>query len=285
VGFGPTIEQMGGLVALQGYEGGAPHRSGISYGDPIAGAVTAGAIVAALLRRLRTGEGAYVMVPQRDVIVSLVGEYMVAEALGCPLPMRIGSKDAYFAPHNVYPSKDTEPRPMLSPATGQPIGAFTDAWVTIAVDSDEAWAGLKRVVADPALDAPEYASMAGRHAGQDEIDAVIAGWTATRDAEEVASALQAEGVAAAAVESPLSMTTDEHMAARDNWPSYTHPQAGTIRTLRSVWRMARRPQGEIRPAPCFGEHSEQVLARYGFSETEIEAMKAKGVTTLELRTP
>ncbi|MEX2032404.1 MAG: CoA transferase, partial [Dehalococcoidia bacterium] len=254
VGFGPTIEQMGGLVALQGYEGGAPHRSGISYGDPIAGAVTAGAIVAALLRRLRTGAGAYVMVPQRDGIVNLVGEYMVAEALGCPLPMRIGSKDAHFAPHNVYPSKDTEPRPILSPATGQSIGAFTDAWVTIAVDSDEAWAGLKRVVADPALDAPEYASMAGRRARQDEIDAVIAGWTATRDAEEVAGALQAEGVAAAAVESPLSMTTDEHMAARDNWPSYTHPQAGTIRTLRSVWRMARRPQGEIRPAPCFGEH-------------------------------
>jgi len=37
VGFGPTIEQMGGLVALQGYQGGPPHKSGISYGDPIAG--------------------------------------------------------------------------------------------------------------------------------------------------------------------------------------------------------------------------------------------------------
>ena len=44
IGFGPTIEQMGGLVALQGYEDGPPHRSGISYGDPIAGTAAAAAV-------------------------------------------------------------------------------------------------------------------------------------------------------------------------------------------------------------------------------------------------
>ena len=62
VGFGPAIEQMGGLVALQGYEGGRPHRSGISYGDPNAGILAAGAISLALLRRERTGEGSHVVI-------------------------------------------------------------------------------------------------------------------------------------------------------------------------------------------------------------------------------
>jgi len=284
VGFGPTIEQMGGLVALQGYEGGAPHRSGISYGDPIAGAVTAGAVVAALLRRQRTGEGSYMMVPQRDGIVGLVGEYMVAEALGAPLPTRIGSKDAYFAPHNVYPARDTEPRIVLSPLTGEPIDAFTDAWVTIAVDSETAWTALKELIGDPKLDDARYASMEGRRTHQDEIDAVIAAWTSPREAEETAAALQAAGVSAAKVESPMSIVADAHLAARDCWPTYNHPQAGEQRTLRSVWRMARRPQGPIKAAPCFGEDSEAILARYGFSTDEIEAMKASGVTTLELRT-
>ena len=51
VGFGPTIEQMGGLVALQGYEGGPPHKSGISYGDPIAGSTCAASVIASLVNR------------------------------------------------------------------------------------------------------------------------------------------------------------------------------------------------------------------------------------------
>ncbi|MCK9486915.1 MAG: CoA transferase [Dehalococcoidia bacterium] len=282
VGFGPTIEQMGGLVALQGYEGGAPHRSGISYGDPIAGAVASGAVVAGLLRRQRTGEGIYIMVPQRDGIVGLIGEYIVAEALGSPLPTRIGSKDAYFAPHNVYPARDTEPRPVLSPLTGEVMGAFTDAWVTIAVDSEEAWDALRRVVGDERLGAPAYASMEARRQCQDEIDAVISEWTRHQDAEEAAAALQAAGVAAERVLTPLTMTTDAHMAARDNWATYDHPDTGVAKTLRSVWRMRRRPQGEIRHAPQFGGDSESLLARFGFTPDEIEAMKAKGVTTTEL---
>lgn len=282
VGFGPTIEQMGGLVALQGYEGGAPHRSGISYGDPIAGAVSAGAVVAGLLRRLRTGQGTYMMVPQRDGIVGLIGEYIVAEALGCPLPTRIGSKDAHFAPHNVYPARDTEPRPVLSPLTGEPIGAFTDSWVTIAVDSEDAWAALKQVVGDPRLEAPAYGSMEARRACQDEIDAVLTEWTRQQDADEAAAALQAAGVPAQRVLTPLTMTTDEHMAARDNWLTYDHPDTGVVRTLRSVWRMRRRPQRDIRHAPRFGGDSEAILAQVGFTPDEIETMKAKGVTTTEL---
>ncbi len=283
VGFGPTIEQMGGLVALQGYEGDAPHRSGISYGDPIAGAFASGAVVAGLMRRDRTGEAVYIMVPQRDGIVGLIGEYLVAEALGHPLPTRIGSKDAYFAPHNVYPARDTEPRLVLSPLTGEPMNAFTDSWVTIAVDSEEAWDCLKRVIGDPRLDDARYDSMDGRRVHQDAIDAVIREWTRGRDADEAASTLQAAGVAAERVLTPLTVTQDAHLAARDNWPTYTHPDAGEVRTLRSVWRMKRRPQGAIRHAPQFGGDSEAVLARFGYSPQGIEGLKAKGVTTTELR--
>ena len=36
-GYGPLLEQMAGLTWLQGYEGGPPQRSGIAYGDPVAG--------------------------------------------------------------------------------------------------------------------------------------------------------------------------------------------------------------------------------------------------------
>ena len=94
VGFGPTIEQMGGLVSLQGYENDAPHKSGISYGDPIAGATCAAAAVAALINKVITGKGCYCLLPQRDGVTGLIGEYIVAEGLGCSIPTRTGNNAA-----------------------------------------------------------------------------------------------------------------------------------------------------------------------------------------------
>src|SRR5690606_20165524 len=37
VGFGPVIELMSGLVSLTGYGDDEPVKTGISYGDPVAG--------------------------------------------------------------------------------------------------------------------------------------------------------------------------------------------------------------------------------------------------------
>lgn len=278
VGFGPTIEQMGGLVALQGYEGGPPHRSGISYGDPIGGTTAAGAVAIGLLHRQRTGEGLYAVTPQRDGIVNLIGEYVIAEVLGSPLPTRIGSRDAFFAPHNVYRCRDSEPRPAVAEGI-----SFTDRWVTIAVDSDGAWQALKGVIGDSRLDEPAYETREGRHEHQRAIDGVIEEWTLPRDADDAAAELQAAGVSAVPVLTPFYATIDAHLLARDNFLEYDHPDAGLNRTTRPAWRLRRRPVTSVRHAPPFGADSVEVLRDIaGYSDAEIEALQAKEVTTTHL---
>ena len=281
IGFGPTIEQMGGLAALQGYEGRAPHRSAISYGDPIAGTTAAAAVAMALLRRDRTGEPAYIMVPQRDGIAGLVSEYVIAEVLGCPLPARIGDRDPYFAPQNAYPAADGEPRRIVD-IMGNPIGAVDDRWLTITVDSEEAWRALCGVIGDARLDDPAYATREGRYAAQDAIDAVIAEWSATRDPEEAAAQLQAAGVAAAPVLSPLMLASDAHLEARGAFLWYDHAEAGRIRTTRPTWRMARRPITSVNAAPRFGADSADVLRRLGYTNAEVRALEERRVTSTVL---
>ncbi len=282
VGFGPTIEQMGGLVALQGYEGGPPHRSGISYGDPVAGTVSAGAVALALLNRLRTGEGSYAVTPQRDAICSLVGEFVLGEALGHPLPVRIGSRDPEFAPSNVYQCADTPARPMRGLA-GRPMLEFTDSWLTLTVDSDSTWIALKGVVANPALDNRSFDTQAGRLAAQARIDAVIAAWARPLDASTAAARLQAAGVSAAPVLTPLTVTTDDHLAARGAFLAYSHPDVGDGRTTRPAWRFMRRPAMVVNSAPRFGEHTRDVLNRVGgYSDEELDAMEANSVITDDL---
>jgi crotonobetainyl-CoA:carnitine CoA-transferase CaiB-like acyl-CoA transferase len=281
IGFGPTIEQMGGLAALQGYEGRAPHRSAISYGDPIAGTTAAAGVALALLRRARTGEPAYVMVAQRDGIAGLISEYVIGEVLGCPLPMRIGDRDPHFAPSNAYPAADGEPRPIMD-INGNPIGSVQDRWLTLTIDSDEAWQAFREIVGDARLDAPAYATRPGRMAAHDAIDAVIAEWSGARDPEESAALLQAAGIAAAPILSPLMLAADAHLQARGALIWYDHPEAGRVRTTRPTWRMARRPITSVRAAPRFGADTDDVLRGLGYADGDVRAMAEKRVTSTAL---
>ena len=281
IGFGPTIEQMGGLAALQGYEGRAPHRSAISYGDPIAGTTAAAGVALALLRRERTGEPAYLMVAQRDGIAGLVSEYVIGEVLGCPLPMRLGDRDPHFAPSNAYPAADSAPRAIMD-INGNPIGSVQDRWLTLTVDTEDAWRALRGVIDDARLDVPAYATREGRAAAHEAIDAVIAEWSATRDAEESAARLQAAGVIAAPILSPLMLASDAHLEARGAFVWYDHAEAGHARTTRPTWRMARRPITSVRAAPRFGADSDDVLRRLGYSDDDVRAFAAKHVTSMAI---
>lgn len=281
VGFGPSIEQMGGIVSLQGYPGGPPHKSGISYGDPVGGVVAAGAIALALLEREKTGRGSKVVVFQRDNVIGLIGEYLLAESIGRPLPTRLGSRDADFAPHNVYRAEDDDGRVQLGLAGGV-LHEYHDTWVTIAVDSDESWRRLVDVIGDRRLQDPRYETLTGRRADEDLLDSIIAGWVSNQDAGACATGLQAAGVSAMPVLSPLMLVRDEHLNARGYYPRVTHPDAGVVRTTHPVWRLRRRVQPPLRPAPCFGEHNDEVLRDLaGLSEREIDELRKTGVIAEE----
>ena len=281
VGFGPSIEQMGGLVALQGYEGGPPHRSGISYGDPNAGVAAAGATAMALYERERTGVGSHVVLRQRDNIIGMIGEFVIAHALGIEYPVRTGNRDAGMAPHGVYRCRDTGPR-VLADAVGIPLREITESWVAIAVDSDEAWAALCEIVAAPGLPDPSLATLEGRLAAHDHIDAALEAWTSKRDADGVATVLQAAGVSAAPVLSPLQVVQDDHLAARGTFITYDHPVAGECGTMRPVWRLADRPFEGVRAAPSFGQHNREVLGEVaGMAEAEIDELERDGVLATE----
>lgn len=277
VGFGPSIEQMGGIVALQGYEGGPPHKSGISYGDPVGGIAAAGAIALALWRRETTGEGSHIVVYQRDNVIGLVGEYMLAESIGRPLPVRISNRDFDFAPHNVYRARDDSGRGQLN-LQGETIAEYNDTWVAVSVDSDEAWRRLCAVVGNPRLQDRRWLSVEGRRTSEPEINEILAAWVRPQESNACALVLQEAGVSACPVLSPLMLVNDEHLNWREYYPTVTHPAVGEHLSTRPVWRLSERPFAGHRPAPCFGEHNSEVLRAFaGLTDTEIERLAEQRV--------
>ena len=102
VAYGTNVEQLAGLAHLTGYPDGPPQKTGISYGDPMAGIAAAGAIALALWDRRRTGAGQYIEVAQRENLIGAIGEFIVGYAMN-GRERNAGEPALVHSPHGCYP--------------------------------------------------------------------------------------------------------------------------------------------------------------------------------------
>ena len=104
--FGSTLEATGGLASLTGSME-APVITGrdVNYPDQVVCLFASGAIIAALLERDRTGQGAHLDLSQRELTSFLLGEELIAAAAGAPSPRR-GNGDPMDPEEAVVPDGD-----------------------------------------------------------------------------------------------------------------------------------------------------------------------------------
>jgi crotonobetainyl-CoA:carnitine CoA-transferase CaiB-like acyl-CoA transferase len=265
IGYGTHMEQLCGLTSLTGYPDGPPQKSGISYGDPVAGATAAAATIAALLHRRWTGRGQHVEVAQIEAILPFVGECFLEYSMSGQAPLRRGNRHRSMAPHGVYRC------------------AGDDAWLALAVGTDAEFAALCGVIGGPELAQDErFADVLSRHRHQDELDEIISAWAREQAHDAAAAALQAAGVPAAPVLTIPQLVTDAHLNQRGFWEEVTNVEAGTWTTEAPAWRLDRTPAHVRLPAPSFGEHNDYVFRELlGLSDAEIAELEREGVTSRE----
>jgi crotonobetainyl-CoA:carnitine CoA-transferase CaiB-like acyl-CoA transferase len=262
VTYGTTIEALSGLAHLSGYEGGPPHKTGIAYPDPLAGIAAAAAIGLAVWDRRRTGRGQFIELAQRENMISVIGEFVVAFSLNGREPPRRGNRDSSMAPHGCYPCQGE------------------DQWLTIACEDDAQFAGLCSAIGQPALavDA-RFAGVVSRYRNQDTLDEIIAAWTRAHTKEQAVEALQAAGVPAMPVLAVPEVFEDEQLRARGFFEPVSHAIAGEWEIEAPHWRMSETPAHIRLPAPSFGEHNDYVFRELlGLSDEEIARLGLEGVT-------
>jgi formyl-CoA transferase len=64
--------------------------------------------------------------------------------------------------------------------------------------------------------------------------------------------------------------------AEDLVTTLDHPVVGRYRTMTKPIKFADTPGPAPRPAPLFGQHSDEILAGYGYSGQYIAALRARG---------
>ena len=255
-GFAQTMESVSGMAAMTGFRDGPPVLVRGAC-DPLAGMHAVVATLLALRRRDATAEGTMVEVPMVEAALNATAEAVVSSSP----PRRDGNRGPAAAPQGVYPC------------------AGVDRWVAIAVETDEQWAALRGALGDLSWAAPAaLATAAGRRAAHDTLDKHLAAWTGGRDADDVADALCAAGVPAAAVIPAPYVVRNPQIRARRLFEVEHHPVTGDHEVPGLPFRMSGVDAWVSRPSPTLGQHTVEVLLEAGFGDDDLAALEAAGVT-------
>jgi crotonobetainyl-CoA:carnitine CoA-transferase CaiB-like acyl-CoA transferase len=260
-GFGGQGAALGGYNALTGW----PDREPVGpYGtitDSLAPRFVAAAFAAGLLYRQRTGKGVYLDISQVESANWSLSPWLLDYELNGVIRLRDGDRHPRMSPHGAYACVDE--------------GDVGDRWVAIACPSDAEWGPLAALIGlgeDPGL-----ATLAARKAREDEIDARVSAWTATRTRADIAAQLQTIGVEAVPVQDFGDLHDDPQLALRNHFEAHTHPFLGAGLYERNGFRLSDSPAGYEQAGPTLGQDSEWVLKDLlGCTDEEIAAMKASG---------
>ena len=257
---GPATEGAAGLAYITGYRGGGPVMSEIPFTDYTAGEHTVAAVMLALMHRLNTGQGQFIDVSQTQTCSATIPETLLDWTVNGRIPERIGNEDPAMSPHGCYPC------------------AGDDRWIAIAVDGDESWLALCRVMGRPDWAADNrYADALSRIRYRAELDQMLGFETQGHDNHELMARLQAEGVAAGAVVDSEDLLFNEHLKERGFYEVVEHHRDTGMPPLPYAgrpWKLSDTPAVPPQPAPIMGQHNRDILAGLlGRTDGEIEGLE------------
>lgn len=210
-----------------------------------------GAINAALLHRERTGEG-------QLVETSLLQSIMTIQ------------------PHGFFQALETE---AIGPAGAYPYRLFetSDGQLCIAALTPKSWKALCEGMELPELwENDQYKTNVLRVEHAEELKPILEARFRERSTTEWVDLLAGLGVPCGPVQAWDAFLDDPQVRAMGMCEEIGHSQAGKLKISGVPVHFEKSPGRIQRSAPTLGEHSEQVLADFGFEASRIEELLSKG---------
>jgi len=246
---------IGGFLHMSGRSAdGGPALPGASIADAAAGGMHAAiAILAALLRRARSGRGEFLDVSVAEGVLSLMA-LLVDEHLAIGSDPGPGHDvlSGRFACYGVYATRDQK-------------------WLAVGAIETAFWANLCRVLGLERWIAHQYDD-----AQQDRIRADLAAAFRTRDRDAWVAELAPADTCVAPVLSVSELPQCPQFQARGVIAEVEHPQHGRFRQLAPVLAGASRPEPVARARSAETSDAEPLLRAAGYAAAEIEALLGAG---------
>jgi len=256
-GFDQVIQGMGGLMSITGEENRPPIKVGVAITDVGAGMYAAIGILAALLRRDKTGKGEYIDVSMLDGTISWLtyqsGRYFASGEV--PKPM--GSGHPLIVPYQAFKTKDI--------------------YINIAVGNDSLWRKFCETIGLNIADDPKFSTNAKRVENKEELIKILNEILSKKTGKEWLEILNKAGIPCGPIYKLNDIFSDPHVLSRGMVSEIEHPKAGKIK-LTGVPIKFKNSPGKIRlHPPLLGENNFEILEEIGYKKEEIEKFREEGV--------
>jgi crotonobetainyl-CoA:carnitine CoA-transferase CaiB-like acyl-CoA transferase len=257
-GYDALMQAAGGLISMTGEPGRPGVRVGSSLIDYGTGTWAALGVVAALLERERTDEGAVVDVSLYETAIGYIGYHLAGYLADGTVPHGQGTRFGPVAPYQTFATRDGE--------------------LMILGANDRLFAALCEVLGVPELrDEPRFATNADRVRHRDELCAMLEDALTEHETAYWLPRLKQAGVPVAPVADVAGVVRSPQTEALGILQPLGHPTIPDLR-LPALPLSFDGDRALHRTAPpAVGEHTSEVLREAGYDTNEIAAMAAEGV--------
>lgn len=233
-------------------------KAGISVADIAAGSFAFSGIMTALYTRATTGRVRAVSVSLFEALVEWMGSPLYYASYSGSAPVRTGARHATIAPYGPFATSD-------------------GGTVLLAVQNDREWHRLcVEVLEQPELATdPRFSTNPARVENRSALESIIHCAATELDAEEFEARLGAAGVATARINTMDQVWEHPALAERGRWRRVDSPGGSIGALIPPVSLDGVEPRMD--PVPGVGEHTDAVLAEFGYSADEIRRFRSGGV--------
>ncbi|HEV8315050.1 MAG TPA: CaiB/BaiF CoA-transferase family protein [Burkholderiaceae bacterium] len=252
------IQSEAGFLSVSGTPD-EPSKAGCSIADIAAGMYAYTSILAALLQRGRTGEGAHIDVSMLESLAEWMSYPLYYAFDGAEPPARSGAAHATIYPYGPFPAGDGKT-------------------VMLGLQNEREWQSFcTQVLQQPALARDErFDANAKRHANRVALRALIVETFRPLTAARVVERLEQAQIANAQVNTMADVWAHPQLKARDRWAEVASP-VGPLPAL--------KPPGvndafdyRMDAIPALGQHTDALLAELGYRAGDVaELHQAKAV--------
>ena len=256
-GFDLVAQAMSGVLSVTGSPE-EPAKVGVPISDLNAGLFASHAILAALLARVRAGEGQYIDTSLFEAALAYtIWESNEYWATGKP-PRRLGTAHRLAAPYQVF--------------------ATADSWIAIGAANQRNWELLAQAIGRvDLLHNAAFATNADRLANLPQLVETLTTTLKTRTTAEWLQALEEAGVPCGPVLELDQVYQHPQTRARSMDIEMEHPVAGHIHAIGFPVKYSGTPGQLYRPAPFLGQHTFMILESLGYSPDQCRQLAADGV--------
>ena len=255
--YDQIIQGLSGTMAINGDERLNPLRCGFPVSDTVGGLTAAFAILAALFHRERTGEGQFVDIALLDSVMPLTGWVAANLLIGKKQPVLMGNDNSAAAPSGTF--------------------ATRDGHINIAANKQEQWETLADILELAELKKdPRFQQRDVRKRNRAALTELIEPKLKEKETSYWVEVLNRHRIPAGAILGLEEAMSQEQVAHRGTIQSIGAEGIGELKLFNLPAKFEKTPARIESPPPRLSQHTNEILRGLGYTESEIDALRASG---------